>query len=72
MVGFLEGTHNCYLEKQRILDKTLFAERIFYNVENHQHPTRNVNSFVELVSSVSNSCGENKTGILSIRMKIPV
>lgn len=48
------------LEGKRILHKTLFPEGIFYNSDNHEYLTRKVNSFVELVSSVSNSCEGNK------------
>lgn len=47
-------------ENKRILHKTLFPEGIFYNAQKHDYLTRKVNGFVELVSSVSNSCKENK------------
>lgn len=48
------------LEGKRILHRTLFPEGIFYNVQKHEYLTRKVNSFVELVSSISSSCNENK------------
>lgn len=48
------------LEDKRILHKTLFPDGIFYNVQSHEYLTRKVNSFVELVSSISASCKENK------------
>jgi len=48
------------LNEKRILQKTLFPDGIFYNVKNHEYLTQNVNRFVELVSSISNSCEENK------------
>lgn len=48
------------LDGKRILHKTLFPEGIFYNVQKHEYLTRKVNSFVELVSSISASCKENK------------
>ena len=61
------------LEGKRMLHKTLFPEGIFYNVEKHQCLTREVNKFVELVSSVSNSCeGKKKMGTLKKFLKIPV
>jgi site-specific DNA recombinase len=47
-------------EGKRILHKTLFPEGIFYNVEKHQYLTRKVNSFIELVSSISTACNGNK------------
>src|SRR6185369_12775034 len=50
------------LEGKRILHKTLFPDGIFYNRENHQYLTRNINKFVELVSSISNSCESKKNG----------
>lgn len=48
------------LESKRILHKTLFPEGIVYNVQNHEYLTRKVNSFVELVISISASCKKNK------------
>lgn len=50
------------LEGKRILHKTLFPGGIYYNVEKHQYLTREVNKFIELVHSVSNSCEDNKKG----------
>jgi hypothetical protein len=59
------------LEGKRILHKTLFPDGIFYNVEKHQYLTREVNKFIELVSSVSHSCGAKKMGTLKKILKIP-
>ena len=50
------------IEGKRILHKSLFPDRIFYNSQNHQYLTRKMNRYVELVSSISNSCKENKKG----------
>ena len=60
------------LAAKRILQRTLFPEGIFYNREKHQDLTRNVNRFVELVSSISNSCEENKKRNSQKNLKIPI
>jgi hypothetical protein len=38
----------------------LFPEGVFYDVEKHQYLTRKVNGFIELVSSISTACSDNK------------
>ena len=60
------------LEGNRIMHKTLFPDGIFYNVEKHQCLTREVNKFIELVNSVSNSCEGKKMGTFKKTLKIPV
>jgi hypothetical protein len=42
------------------LHRTLFLEGIYFDAPNHQYLTRDVNKFVELVSSLSESSKENK------------
>ena len=60
------------LEKKRRLHKTLFPEGIFYNAQKHQDLTRNVNTFVELVASISALVKKKITGTFKILLKIPV
>jgi hypothetical protein len=60
------------LDGKRTLHKTLFPNGIFYNVKKHEYLTRDVNKFIELVSSVSNSCKDKKMGTLKIFLKIPI
>ncbi len=52
------------LEGKRHLHKILFPEGIFYNAQKHQYLTRNVNKFVELVTSISATCEEKNNGNL--------
>ena len=59
------------LEGKRIMHKTLFPDGIFYNVEKHQCLTREVNKFIELVNSVSNSCEGKKMGTFKKFLKFP-
>jgi hypothetical protein len=51
-------------EGKRILHKTLFPDGIFFNAGKHQYLTRKVDSFVELVSSISAAYCDNKKGNL--------
>lgn len=50
------------LEGKRQLHKILFPEGIFYNAQKHDYLTRKVNKFIELTTSISISCEENKNG----------
>jgi site-specific DNA recombinase len=52
------------LDGKRILHKSIFPGGIFYNVKKHQHLTRKVNSYIELVSSMSKACEGKKKGNL--------
>ena len=60
------------LEGKRILHKSIFPDGVFYNVKKHEHLTRKMNSYVELVSSVSKTVRAKKTGTFKICLKIPV
>ena len=60
------------LEVKRRMHKTLFLEGIFYDPKNHQYLTRNMNRYVELVSSISTTCVDKKTGPLNQMIKSPV
>lgn len=50
------------LEGKRLLHKSIFPEGIFYNVKKHEYLTRKINTYVELVSSLSKSCDGNEKG----------
>lgn len=50
------------LEEKRRSHKTLFPDGIFYDAKNHQYLTRNVNKFLELVSSISAICEQKNNG----------
>ncbi len=48
------------LENKRRIQKTMFPEGVYYDVKNHQYLTCKVNSFVELVRTMSNGYAENE------------
>ncbi len=43
------------LEEKRMLQKTLFPDGIFYDVENNQYLTKNTNKFIELIYCILSS-----------------
>jgi len=51
---------NSSLDEKRRLHKTMFPDGIFFDPKNHQYLTRKMNSYVELVSTISNTCGDKK------------
>ena len=53
-------TWNSSLDEKRRLHKTMFPDGIFFDPKNHQYLTRKMNSYVELVSTISNTCGHKK------------
>ena len=55
---------NSSLDEKRRLHKTMFPDGIFFDPKNHQYLTRKMNSYVELVSTISNTCGDKKTRTL--------
>ena len=62
------------LDEKRRLHKTMFPDGIFFDPKNHQYLTRKMNSYVELVSSISSSCEDKKTRTLqqSVEESCPV
>lgn len=57
------------LEEKRRLHKTLFPEGIYYDPKNHQYLTRKMNSYVELVYSLSTSCEGKKIGLSNLNFE---
>lgn len=50
------------LEDKRRLNKTLFPEGIYFDPKKHQYLTRKINSYLELVDSISRSYADKKIG----------
>lgn len=48
------------LEEKRRLHKTMFPEGIFFDHKNHEYLTRNINSYIELISSISSTYDNKK------------
>lgn len=57
------------LEEKRRLHKTLFLEGIYYAPKNHKYLTSKMNSYVELVTSLSTSCEGKKIGLSNINLE---
>jgi len=44
----------------------MFPDEIFFDPKNHQYLTRKMNSYVELVSTISDACGDKKGRALQV------
>ena len=51
------------LEGKRRVQKTLFPDGIYYNVEKHEYLTKKMNGFISLTSQLARDFTENKNGI---------
>lgn len=51
-----------YLENKRRLQKIVFADGIYYNVQKHIYLTSTVNQFVWITSCIAKECTKNENG----------